>query len=235
MEQGKDIFREFFKVWPRFYYFIGMVFGPLYQGYMSPRQFLKKHFPHEGSGSILLNLGSGPKILRKDLINVDVTRYHEVHVVADLTALPFSDGTIDGFICETALEHVLDPHSAIAEMERVLKTGGIGYITVPFLYPFHSSPYDYTRWTEQGLRTMFSKFDIIEIGTRSGLFSVLNVWLCYLMPSIFSFGNDRLYWFFVNLSLIIFFPIKFLDIITNRLPFANRTASILFCVVRKKQ
>lgn len=202
---------------------------------MSPQQFLKKFYPQEGDQCALLNLGSGPKILRKDLVNVDMTKYKNVKIVADLTALPFPAETIDGFICETVLEHIMDPQSAVAEMERVLKVGGVGYISVPFLYPFHSSPYDYIRWTEQGLRNMLSNFEIVELGTRSGPFSVLNVWLCYLIPSIFSFGNDKLYWLLTNLSLLIFFPIKFLDVLAIHLPFANRTASILYCVVRKSQ
>jgi SAM-dependent methyltransferase len=44
-------------------------------------------------------------------------------------SLPFADETFDGvFIC-WLLEHALDPHKVLAEAYRVLKTGGIIYVT----------------------------------------------------------------------------------------------------------
>jgi SAM-dependent methyltransferase len=234
IKKPTDEVREFLKRWPTLYFLIVYIFGPAYLGYMSPRQFLKKFFPVQHQVGRILNLGSGPKRLRSDVINVDIGEYEQVDVVADLTKLPYEDGTVDGFVCDNVLEHVNDPSKALTEVLRTLKAGGIGYISTPFLYPFHASPYDYTRWTEQGIRVLLKDFEILQIGSRSGMFSSLNVWLCYLIPSLFSFGSDRLYWMLVNISLFIFFPIKFLDIFANHLPFAERTASVLFCVVRRK-
>lgn len=228
-----DDIREFLKKWPRFYYVIVYVFGPAYLGYMSPVHFLQKFFSKKELDQKIINLGSGPRIISPDLINVDITKYKGVTVVASLTKLPFEDNSISGFVCDNVLEHVAEPNIAVFEMYRVLKEGGIGYISTPFLYPFHASPNDYTRWTEQGLRQLFKDFEIVEIGARSGMFSSLNAWLCYVLPNLFSLGSDRLYWFLVNISLFIFFPIKFIDIFTNKLPFATRSASVLYCVIRK--
>ena len=79
-----------------------------------------------------------------------------VDVVADATDMPFEDGSVSGIVCETVLEHVKDPPGVLREMERVLEVGGLAYITTPFLYPFHSSPSDYHRWTKEGLEIILT-------------------------------------------------------------------------------
>jgi ubiquinone/menaquinone biosynthesis C-methylase UbiE len=43
--------------------------------------------------------------------------------VGDALALPFDDGTFDGIRTERTLQHVKDPHRALAEMARVAKPG----------------------------------------------------------------------------------------------------------------
>lgn len=232
-EEPHDAIREFFKRWPTLYYVMVFFFGPVYLGYMSPGQFLKKFFPDPSRGTKILNLGSGPRVVRSDVINVDMTAYKSVAIQASLESLPFQTGEIDGFICDNVLEHVDDPTKVVLEMERILKPGGVAYISTPFLYPFHSSPVDHTRWTEAGLKKLFKNFEVMDAGTRSGYFSALTVLLCYGLSNFFSFGSKRLYWLLVNLSLIVFFPLKFLDVVANHVPYASHTAAELYCVIRK--
>lgn len=45
-------------------------------------------------------------------------------VVADVTALPFANGSFDGITCGYVLEHVPEPEKGLSEMSRVLRTGG---------------------------------------------------------------------------------------------------------------
>ena len=45
-------------------------------------------------------------------------------VTADLTRLPFADGSFDCITCGYVLEHLSDPQPGLAEMARVLRTGG---------------------------------------------------------------------------------------------------------------
>ncbi len=45
-------------------------------------------------------------------------------VVADVTALPFADGSFDGITCGYVLEHVPDPPQGLSELARVLRPGG---------------------------------------------------------------------------------------------------------------
>ncbi|OWJ65640.1 class I SAM-dependent methyltransferase [Inquilinus limosus] len=53
-------------------------------------------------------------------------------VQADLTALPFADGTFDVVIANHVLEHIPDDAAAIAELARVLRPGGRAVLMVPF-------------------------------------------------------------------------------------------------------
>src|ERR1700712_5305091 len=53
----------------------------------------------------------------------------EGFLVADGGALPLADGSVDGVFCSNVLEHTPDAVPLIAEIERVLKPGGWGYIS----------------------------------------------------------------------------------------------------------
>ena len=45
-------------------------------------------------------------------------------VTADVTALPFADGSFDGITCGYVLEHVPEPEKGLTELSRVLRKGG---------------------------------------------------------------------------------------------------------------
>ncbi len=47
----------------------------------------------------------------------------------DAAALPFPTATFDGVFCSNLLEHASDTEGVIAELERVLKPGGWGYLS----------------------------------------------------------------------------------------------------------
>lgn len=221
--------RDYFKKFPRLYYFLVLVLGPALLFTHGPKSFLRR-FPSRGK---IINLGSGPHIISPEIINVDITPYDGVSIVSDISTLPFEDGTISRIICDNVLEHTREPEKAVREMYRVMENGSLAYISTPFLYPFHSSPNDFYRFTDEGLRALFFEFEVVEMGTRSGPFSVLNTYLCYLFATLFSFGSKRLYWILVDASLLIFFPIKFLDLVFNYLPQSSNMACHLYCIVRK--
>jgi ubiquinone/menaquinone biosynthesis C-methylase UbiE len=45
-------------------------------------------------------------------------------IVADLTSLPFADGSFDGITCGYVLEHLPEPNKGLSELSRVLRKGG---------------------------------------------------------------------------------------------------------------
>ena len=54
---------------------------------------------------------------------------------ANALALPFSDNSFDRVICSEVLEHIPDYRAALAEIERVLKPGGLLCASVPRTWP----------------------------------------------------------------------------------------------------
>lgn len=83
--------------------------------------------------------------------------------------LPFADSSFDCVALMDVLEHMPEPRRTLAESWRVLKPRGKIMIQVPFLYPLHDEPYDYQRWSKEGLRHMckISGFEILALTSRN--------------------------------------------------------------------
>ena len=143
-----------------------------------------RHVPALPPGSRVLDLG-GNKVRKRG--QFDVGRY-DLRVVyanlstvkrpdvqADAEHVPFEGGSFDTVICSELLEHVPDPSAVLRESHRVLRSGGILMICVPFLFPIHGDPHDYGRYTgfywEQTLAA--SGFGEIVIEKQGLFWSVL--------------------------------------------------------------
>ena len=106
----------------------------------------------------------------KYLILDPVDTYHP-DIVGDVMALPPGDNLYDAVICLAVLEHVPRPWDAIAEMHRVLKPGGILFLYVPFLSPYHAQPGyygDFFRYTDDGIRALCTKFTDVQVAPVRG-------------------------------------------------------------------
>jgi 2-polyprenyl-3-methyl-5-hydroxy-6-metoxy-1,4-benzoquinol methylase len=74
-----------------------------------------------------------------------------------------ADGTYDYIVCTEVLEHTLQPFAAAREIHRMLKPGGMAFVTTPFNFRIHGPLPDCWRFTEHGLRALFSAFQILEL------------------------------------------------------------------------
>lgn len=118
----------------------------------------------------LSQCGTGPclQIAVKDEVGdkfgpnwVSVDKYDESHYIDrhdDVEALDFPDQSFDAAVCWSVLEHVPNPQRAISELHRVLKPGGLIWVQLPFLYPYHQGPHDFWRVTPAGLRLWMRDF-----------------------------------------------------------------------------
>jgi SAM-dependent methyltransferase len=177
-----------------------------------------------GADSIVCDLGAGTRSYDDRIVCVDGYGYNSVHVVCDLAALPFADGSIDGVISEAVLEHVPDPAAHVAEMLRVLRPGGRVLCYFPFMQAFHASPHDYSRLTMPGLLHLFEAFTDcrarVAAGPTSGLLWTLQEWIAIAG----SFGSERLYRALMPLTWVLS-PLKYLDMLLIKHPAAHTIAS----------
>jgi SAM-dependent methyltransferase len=54
-------------------------------------------------------------------------------MVASATSLPFATGSVDFVVSSECIEHTIDPRQAVREMLRVLRPGGVLFLTTPNL------------------------------------------------------------------------------------------------------
>ena len=188
----------------------------------------------EKNSPIIINLGSGPLKLDDDIINVDIGRYKDVRIIADIHHLPFKNNSVDGVINIAVLEHVTGPDTVIRESYRVLKNGGCIYSVIPFMQGYHASPWDYQRYTSEGIKYLHRSFKCLDTGIyagpTSGFLWILQEWLSLL----FSFGSIRLYKLFYFIFMVTLWPIKFMDILLVKYPMAMNIASAYYFLGRKK-
>jgi SAM-dependent methyltransferase len=138
--------------------------------------FLKKY----GTAAKTLDIGARQGEHQRYFPNattVDIDQGRKPDVVGDAHHLPFGDGEFEVVVCSEMLEHADDPKQVIAEIYRVLASGGLAVLTTRFAFPVHDAPGDYWRFTLYGLRKLFSDFEIIEAVGDCGPFTALAIQL----------------------------------------------------------
>ncbi len=206
--------------------------------FVAPAIFLGKQPRHIFSlipkDGLIVEVGSGNRRLRPDIINVDIHPWAMVDVLADAHDLPFADRSVDGIIFAWVLEHMHDPVQVAKEIHRSLKQGGYLYLTTNFITPYHPSPKDYYRWTADGLRTLFKDFEMVEIGPDVGptcaMLSVVQEWVALSLSFNIKIIKDILW----ILMVILTSPLKLLDYIFIHFRSAETITAGFYLIAKKK-
>lgn len=107
---------------------------------------------------------------------VDINPDCHPDILADAHNLPIPNNSTDGIICISVLEHVENPFRVVDEIYRILKPGGRCFSYVPFLHSYHGSRQDekdFWRFSEDGIKYLFRKFQRIEICPVMGHFETI--------------------------------------------------------------
>ncbi|MDZ7785348.1 MAG: class I SAM-dependent methyltransferase [Halioglobus sp.] len=85
---------------------------------------------------------------------------HDLHMV--------ENDSVDFVTSASVLEHVTYPQQVVKEIHRILKPGGIVYINVPFIFPFHADPGDFYRFTHKGIDILCEDFEKVGEWIQQG-------------------------------------------------------------------
>ncbi|RME42305.1 MAG: class I SAM-dependent methyltransferase [Chloroflexi bacterium] len=122
--------------------------------------FLRRAAQQLAPGSRVLDAGAGDcryahLFRHTDYLAVDFAQvdkpYGPLDVIADLLQLPFPESYFDAIICTQVLEHLPRPQAALVEFHRLLRPGGMLWLTAPLYYAEHEIPFDFYRYTRFGL------------------------------------------------------------------------------------
>jgi ubiquinone/menaquinone biosynthesis C-methylase UbiE len=142
----------------------------------------------------VLEVGSGARFLDERVVSLEMVAEPGVDVAASVERLPFRDGAFDFVFSQAVLEHVQHPHVAVAEMQRVLRPGGLFYAEVAFIQPVHMAPHHYFNHSRYGLELVCDGLVDVEVGPI-GSFAEVVRWLCVKAGAVEVLGSkwlDRL-------------------------------------------
>jgi SAM-dependent methyltransferase len=177
------------------------------------------------SGAFGLNFGAGESQLSGRMIALDVVPHHGVDIVSNGSLeIPLRASSLALIISQEVLEHVRDPHAAIAEFHRVLSPGGELVLQLPFIIGYHPGPEDLWRFSTEAYRQLLSSdhWEIvskrISVGHGTGFHRILTEFAAIH----FSVFGNKVYRAAKGGFAVLFSPIIFFDALTRFLPERDR-------------
>ncbi len=145
----------------------------------------------------ILDVGCGQKPYQRFFkgiyMGIDHEQNTKADIVCDSTSIPLPDNSFDGILATQVLEHTADVPGTLREINRLLKPGGICFISVPMTVRVHGEPevkhgydlwyVDYWRFTKYGLILLCKDFDIESIHETSGYIGTMRQLSNYFFAS----------------------------------------------------
>jgi len=150
---------------------------------------------------LVLDVGCGIMPYREFILqNKEVSKYvgldfesslHREYAMAqpdlfwDGNTIDLADNSVDTVLATELLEHCPDAGKVIAEMYRVLKPGGMLFLTVPFIWNLHLVPHDEYRYTSFSLKRLLCSNGFTDVnlkalgGWDASLAQMLGIWYKY--------------------------------------------------------
>lgn len=168
------------------------------------------------------------------LVCVDICPGPGVDVVADAHDLHMvPEGAADCVVAVGMLLHCKCPQQVVGEFFRILKPGGVLYVSSPFVATEFGPPDDYFHFSTKGLEVVCRHFERVDGGYNRGPASTMCFMLVHFMATLLSFNRQVLF----RLGLFVFswllFWAKYLDAIIGGYRQAGALYSGAYFVGRK--
>lgn len=183
-----------------------------------------------------LNFGAGgERRLHPRILNLDIQDQTHIDLVTDGGDIPLKDASLDLVVTQEVLEHLADYRGAVRELARILKPGGAIYCQLPFQIGFHPGPWDYRRFSRQGIEQLFDgpEWRIEQVGVAAGhgtAFYRIAVEFCAVTMSAL---HRSLYRPAKGLSAVLLYPFKHFDGLTERSSEKDRIAGGYYVIARR--
>lgn len=204
---------------------LALLFNPLYIERRGLYFCIKKN-AHYLNGR-MLDLGCGSKpysqlFLVEEYVGVDIK--NPVHPEDDMNVdifydgkrLPFKDNFFDSVLSTQVFEHVEDIGLTLNEIRRVTKKGGRCLFTVPFAWPEHGMPYDFRRYSVEGLKILLKNkgFEVIKIQKTTNFAESLFQLMCIFFSELL---DTKIMSINLLLRIIFVFPLTCLGLLLGKL------------------
>ena len=147
-------------------------------------------------------------------VGIDIHPGEGVDIVGDVHRLSelVEPNSVDALYSFSVFEHLLFPWKVALEINRVLKPGGLVFVSTHPVWPAHELPWDFWRFPVGGLAGLFSKplgFELIAAteGLRAKIYSLAgdpptrelyrhgaNLGVAVIARKIADYDRERLRW-----------------------------------------
>jgi SAM-dependent methyltransferase len=204
-------------------------------------QIFERHL--EARGDVLI-LGSNlpPEALAgykgQKVSQLDRKPLPHVDIVADAEALSavIPEGSYDYVVSTSMLEHTLHPWRVLEEVYKVLRPGGILYLSAPWMFPLHGEPHDYWRFSLPCLQGLVRDAGFVELesGSEYSPHAALQMFLRTYLSEVLSFNRSMVFYSLEFLSSWLLYPLGFLEGALRLGPRKHYYTDSIFYIVAKK-
>jgi SAM-dependent methyltransferase len=137
-----------------------------------------------------------------------------IDIYYDGKTIPLSDESKDCIFTSEVFEHIDNLDEIVPELYRVLKKNGKILITVPFVFMEHEMPYDFRRYSVNGLSNILVRNGFEIISTHKSTKDIETIFQCINVYLFSLFMNLNKY-LRMLLVLLIIAPITIIGIILS--------------------
>jgi SAM-dependent methyltransferase len=145
------------------------------------KTFVKRLSRETIAGRRMLDVGAGqcqykPYFTHLDYVAQDsgvgdeTWDFSQIDIKSEIYDIPVEANSFDYILCTQVMEHLQYPHKAFTEFARILKPGGLLFVTCPFVWKEHQKPHDFFRYTQFSLKFLAEEnnFEVVELNKEGG-------------------------------------------------------------------
>ena len=148
-------------------------------------EFLDQELGQLTHGEKVLTVGAGGQVTERLIAesrrrgflfeSIDIDAKRKPDILGDICTHPLQQDSYDAIVICEVLEHVRDAKAAVLNLHSALKPGGRIIASLPFIFPIHEIPNDFTRFTRYGVIALFDEYSDLNVRACGSYFDAIDV------------------------------------------------------------